>query len=222
MSKLLLHRPGSISSPPRPSLEITRTVQSQSSQQDPLHQVAEPDAIQYFRRIHVKVFTVPFQLDPWLNGDYRTYDLRFDLSDSSFVPRKHIDSVRTFGFLRDELTQPATRPGITRLRIVCDLIPQWPMDLAPIEIYVNTSPLSIEDVLVTIHRHMHTPIYHPDWASLVPAEQQEIRRAFRRRCTSYRSTEEQVVKRVDYLRGKTWFRGLVPTAESHTMKLVLD
>ncbi len=69
---------------------------------------------------------------------------------------------------------------------------------------------------------MHTQISHLDW---VPAEQQEITKAFRRRCASYESMEEQVVndgvKRIDYLRGKTWFRGLVPTAESNTVKLVL-
>jgi len=177
----------------------------------------------------IPVSTLPFQLHPWLNGEYPRNDFRFDLSSPNFAPQRVIDGVGTFALLsREDLVQPATHPGITRLRIVCDLIPQWPMDLEPISNYANsgaTPPLLLQDVLVMIHRSMHKRISHVDWARLHPVESQAITKAFSRRCASFGPMESQArndgVKRVDYLRGKVWFRGLVPTPEANTMRLIL-
>lgn len=179
----------------------------------------------------IPVSTLPFQIHPWLNGEMPRNDFRLDLSVPNFAPQRLAHAASgTFVLLsNEELAQPATHPSITRLRIICDLIPQWPMDLSPLATFTHSAalpPLLFQDVLIMIHRTLHTRISHQDWARLNPTEENAITRAFSRRCASFGSLELQArndgVKRVDFLRGKVWFRGLVPTAEKNTMKMILS
>jgi len=124
-----------------------------------------------------------------------------------------------------EMREPATHPPITRLRIVCDAIPQWPIELeySPYDIHgehlslpsVNGAvpPISLGDVLFAIHCAMHTQITHLDWGRLTMSEEIAIARAYTRRCRSIPSVAQleasQGVKRVDFLLDKFIFRGLI-------------
>ncbi|KAJ7059561.1 hypothetical protein C8F01DRAFT_1144976 [Mycena amicta] len=86
-------------------------------------------------------------------------------------------------------------------------------------------PITLGDVLSALHHALHRLITPDDWASIPPAQQQAVSAAFTARCRAEalrsgvspahlhdREQEERAkgVKRVDFLGGKTWFRGLMP------------
>jgi hypothetical protein len=94
-----------------------------------------------------------------------------------------------------------------------------PSELAPVPL-----PISLGDVLVSLHRAMHERISHADWETLTEEDAQVVTRAFTQRCRAeairsrvpppqLRDREvaerNQGVKRVDFLLGKTVFKGLV-------------
>ena len=164
-----------------------------------------------------------FQINPWIRGDFPRPDFTFDLS-SPFSP------MRTYGpghiglLAQDELIQPATNPPITKLRIVCDAIPQWPLELQPNAHMTNPylspgmmyqiPPIALGDVLVAIHMHLQRRITHADWAKLTHKEMVAVGRAYTERCRNApQGTAEhelaQGVKRVDFLLGRTKMVGLV-------------
>ncbi|KAJ7109055.1 hypothetical protein C8R43DRAFT_862722, partial [Mycena crocata] len=78
-------------------------------------------------------------------------------------------------------------------------------------------PISIGDVLVGIHSALHQRITHTDWAKLGLEAQSAVSGAFVKLCHAEAArrgespTQErnQGVKRVDFLLGKTMFRGLI-------------
>ena len=138
-----------------------------------------------------------------------------------------------------DLEQPATSPQMTRVRIVCDAIPQWPVDIRVIG--TSLSPhrrgraalpyLSLEDVVRAVHASLQHNISHEEWGRLNTAEETEVARAYTRRfkaCgSSYAAREQQAqgVKRVDFLLRNTWFKGftwLEPENRVEKLKLLLD
>jgi len=180
----------------------------------------------------------PFTIHPWLNGEqlHLRNDFRCDLSAPDFTPQKLGPSGAFIPLSREELSQPATQPAISRVRIVCEWIPQWPIDLqynpygnpvGPVGVGVPESrpPILFADVLVAIHRMLHQRISHIDWSKLSKSEEHAVTKAYTQRCASFGSMEaaerSQGVKKVDFLLGKVWFRGLVPTAQQDTMRLIL-
>lgn len=125
----------------------------------------------------------------------------------------------------DELRQPATHPPTTHMRIVCDPIKQWPIELKDrrsepfahsmllqVPAMEPAPPITVGDVLNAIHRAMQTQISHVDWARLSKSDEIEIARAYTRRCRAFPSVEQfeasQGVRRVDYLLKKYMFKGL--------------
>ncbi|KDQ54281.1 hypothetical protein JAAARDRAFT_38441 [Jaapia argillacea MUCL 33604] len=166
-------------------------------------------------------------IHPLLNGESPP-PILFDLSVSTFSPHKFISVGQTIALSRDDLAQPATHPPTTHMRITCDAIPQWPIDLqfpstpsiptnslllqVPVHPQAIT-PITLGDVLTAIHRSLQTQITHLDWAKLNMSQEMEISRAYRRRCKTFPSVEQfeasQGVRRVDYLGKKVCFRGLV-------------
>jgi hypothetical protein len=111
------------------------------------------------------------------------------------------------------------------MRITCDFIRQWPIELeyTPYDMHgqyfslpsVNGTvpPITVGDVLYAIHRTLHQQITHLDWGRLTLSEEIAIARAYTRRCRSIPSVAEleasQGVKKVDFLLERYMFRGLV-------------
>ena len=171
----------------------------------------------------------PSQFHPLLNGEGGNRPLLFfDLSVHAFNPVRISSHGQTTGtsLTLDELSQQATHPGVTRIKIVCDAISQWPIVLEPQHDRPSTSgsgylsvpaassygPITVGDILVAIHRVMQTQISHRDWVRLSAEQESSIARAYTRRCRTFPSAEEfearQGVRKVDYLLDRFVFRGL--------------
>ncbi|PPQ73914.1 hypothetical protein CVT24_012779 [Panaeolus cyanescens] len=166
-----------------------------------------------------------FRLHPWLNADSRS-DFVFNLSWPSFGPSRAVSS--QFGgrsglvmLTQDELVATATHPPMYRIRITCDYIPQWPITLeynpsmATGSGYpMNPPPIKLGDVLSGIWNAMQMRISHQDWARLDPRLRHMVTRAFTERCAVMPdnvmglNVRNQGVKRLDFLLGKVWFKGL--------------
>ncbi|KAG6871550.1 hypothetical protein C0995_003389 [Termitomyces sp. Mi166 len=165
------------------------------------------------------------QIHPLLNAQAPDPNFFFDLSLPTPEPLLYYGAGQRTRVAPEVLAQPVTYPPVTRLRIVSDSLPQkWDItfDLPPeeYEFYVRTGyeppPVTAQDVLQELHRHMQTPISHDDWAKLSRAETESVRRAFTRRCRAapdgydgYQAERARGVKRVDYLGGRTRFVGLL-------------
>ncbi|KAJ7093507.1 hypothetical protein C8R44DRAFT_860645 [Mycena epipterygia] len=169
------------------------------------------------------------QVHPWLNGDAPSPIFHFDLAPGQFAPLRLISTnPPQSAVLGAEIREPAFHPPLTALRILHPRIPFWPIDLElPAELAAQAptpTPISLGDVLVALHRTMHQRITHADWATLSPDDEQAVTKAFTHRCRGeavrsgvqpahLRDREvaerNQGVKRVDFLLGKTVFKGLV-------------
>ena len=103
---------------------------------------------------------------------------------------------------------------MTRMRIVCDRVPNWPIDIGfGSSVSSPSVPITLGDVLVMVHRILHTRISHLDWARVPAEEETPIARAYTKRCKSIPSNTQfesrQGVKRIDFLLDKVVFRGLL-------------
>ncbi|KAK1221567.1 Rho guanine nucleotide exchange factor [Marasmius sp. AFHP31] len=195
-----------------------------------------------------------FHLHPWLDAQNWSDDFLFLLSSHVFNPQmvqsRFINSDGSVGEISrtkpppmDRMLQTATSPGLSRLRVICDLIPNWPIDI-PYEMGLIENPgpsalrpdplarahggtplITLRDVLLCVHRVLHTSISHADWAQLTPVEQGHVSSAYGNRCRAAahagapmgtsgadRARFEQAemsqgVKKVDFLLEKVWFRG---------------
>ncbi|KAJ7839322.1 hypothetical protein B0H13DRAFT_1650242, partial [Mycena leptocephala] len=74
-------------------------------------------------------------------------------------------------------------------------------------------PMSVGDVLVSLHRAMHQRISSADWETLSAVEAVAVTKAFNKRCRTEADWEiierNNGVKRVDFLMDRTIFKGLV-------------
>ena len=119
----------------------------------------------------------------------------------------------------DELNTPATHPAITYMRVECDLLPpQWGIDIAYNAQYASTPlpnppPLTLGAVLSVIYYSLHVPITQEFWAELDEGVVNEVSKAYTRRCRAMPSREmllrNQGVKRIDFLKDHSEFKGLV-------------
>ncbi|KAJ3829524.1 hypothetical protein F5880DRAFT_1470339 [Lentinula raphanica] len=175
-----------------------------------------------------------FTLHPWLNADVWRGDFACNLADREFRPL-HINAA---GQARpcpiEYLGQPATHPPITRLRIVSDLMPEWPIDIAyrpqfvggpspvaaaswtpgfGVDMTGTQTPITFYDVLFNIHQQLHQRIIQSDFDRLSVAQEKAVTKAYYRRCRAAGAYEmmerSQGVKRVDYLMERKWFRGCI-------------
>ncbi|KAJ7077610.1 hypothetical protein C8R44DRAFT_863226 [Mycena epipterygia] len=171
---------------------------------------------------------MPLQIHPWLNGDSPSPVFHFDLAPVAFMPLRlaSANPPQSMVLGAAEIREPAFHPPLTTLRILLPKLPFWPIDLAlPANVPASQAPpISLGDVLVAMHRAMHMRITHADWATLASEDEQRVTRAFTQRCRAeavrsgvppaqLRDREvalrNQGVKRVDFLLGKTVFKGLV-------------
>ncbi|KAJ7936595.1 hypothetical protein B0H13DRAFT_1589479, partial [Mycena leptocephala] len=119
-----------------------------------------------------------------------------------------------------QMSESAFHPPITALRIIHSHIPFWPVDI----VTEASNPMSVGDVLVTLHRAMHQRISSADWNTLSAVEADAVTKAFNKRCHTEaiwsivvpaqwrdRTIMERNdgVKRVDFLMGRTIFQGIV-------------
>jgi len=176
-----------------------------------------------------------FHIHPFLNAESPRPDFHFDLSSPKFAPVLWIGPGQVTPLTMEHFSQPATHPPITRLRIICDILPQWPIDLeynpyyqGGLSIPAPQVPITLGDILIALHRSLHTRISHIDWAKLSVSEETAVARAYTRRCKSIPSVAQfeasQGVRRVDYLLDKVMFRGLLRSSGGdgfETFKLVV-
>ncbi|KAJ7904170.1 hypothetical protein B0H13DRAFT_2024885 [Mycena leptocephala] len=169
----------------------------------------------------------PLQIHPWLNGDAPSPAFFFDLAPAAFVPQRAVSMNPPQGQMLTaaEVREPAFHPPLTGLRILHPKLPFWPIDLAlPADGQAQALPISLGDVLAAMHHALHVRIAQADWATLSAEDQQRVTLAFAQRCRAEavrsqvppaklrdREVEERNlgVKRVDFLLGKTVFKGLV-------------
>lgn len=109
---------------------------------------------------HQPAQNTPIVFHPWLNGEFARAEFYLNLADPRFYPQK-IQGGRTAFLTADELSQPATHPPVSSMRILVDRVPQWPIELAwnpqsvPDEGRGGVPPITIGDVLTQIHRGLH-------------------------------------------------------------------
>ncbi|KAJ7430765.1 hypothetical protein B0H11DRAFT_2134345 [Mycena galericulata] len=169
----------------------------------------------------------PLLIHPFLNGDAPSPHFHFDLAPSAFMPLRLVSTnPPQSAVLGAEIREAAFHPPLMTLRILHPRLPFWPIDFqlpagagaAP------GHPISLGDVLVVVHQALHQRITQADWATLGEADAQGVARAFTQRCrgeavrsrvppVQLRDREvaerNQGVKRVDFLLGKTIFKGLI-------------
>ncbi|KAF8902058.1 hypothetical protein CPB84DRAFT_1846478 [Gymnopilus junonius] len=158
--------------------------------------------------------TAPETNTPWLRLPRRQRS-RSDAGYNPFPgPTNPWQSATPYGPL-EELDRLATQPPISRLHIVCDLIPNWPIDMtynAPPGHSVTPPPITVGDVLSAIYNALQMRISQMDWATLTPEAVQLVSRAYTKRCRAVPTAElmlrNQGVKKIDFLLGKVWFKGL--------------
>ncbi|TFK20068.1 hypothetical protein FA15DRAFT_673855 [Coprinopsis marcescibilis] len=170
-------------------------------------------------------------IHPWLNGETPRKDFIFNLASVIFNPARMVGmNGQLMPLAAEELAQPATFPHIYELKIVHNKIPQWPVELSyqqpPTPFYSpaptagqGAPPITVGDVLYQLHQSFHQMITQAEWSELSSSEEREVTHAYRKRCKSMGVGvqgfwESQGVKRVDYLREKSWFRGLIRTGQS--------
>ncbi|KAJ7768154.1 hypothetical protein DFH07DRAFT_1008771 [Mycena maculata] len=166
----------------------------------------------------------PLQIHPWLNGNAPSTTFYFDLAPTVFMPLRliapHPPQHTVVGAA--ELRELAFYPPRVALRILHPRLPFWPIDLKlPAG---QAPPITLTDVLVAMHHALQQRITHADWETLTKEDAQRVTRAFTKRCrdeavrsrvppAQLRDREvaerNQGVKRVDFLLGKTVFKGLI-------------
>jgi hypothetical protein len=110
------------------------------------------------------------------------------------------------------------------MRVVVEGLEQWPVDIrlpsSSHYSYSEAPPISLGDILLSIHSAFQMRISHLDWANLSLAQEEAVTKAYMKRCQSYGPEREQVekaqgVKRVDFLLGRIWVKGIVPIGEGN-------
>ncbi len=162
------------------------------------------------------------QLHNLINGDIIATHLYINFADLDLVFRKRSGSGihRLTTLSSYDLEQPAMHPQMTRVRILCDMIPQWPVDLQVLG--TSLSPhrrrrsalpyLTLEDIVHGVHASLHRKISHEEWGRLSISQETDVARAYTRRYKSVgewheRQQQAEGVKRVDFLLKTTWFKG---------------
>ncbi|KIM49204.1 hypothetical protein M413DRAFT_438369 [Hebeloma cylindrosporum] len=171
-----------------------------------------------------------FFLHPFLNGESPRADFVFDLSAPQFAPLRYVGSNQTLPITPEELAQVATHPPLYRLKIICDLIPNWPIEINYNQYAGGNTyspvppPLTLGDILSAIWGFLQMSITQTSWASLTPQQEHMVGVAYTKRCRAMPSAElalrNKGVKKVDFLLGKKWFKGLVPIGDNlETLRL---
>jgi hypothetical protein len=180
------------------------------------------------------------QLHNLINGEIITDRLHINFADPDleFSKRTRSGGHHLVTLSAYDLEQPATNPPMTRVKIVCDAIAQWPVDLQVIGTSLEPHRrrraalpyLTLEDVVHAVHASLHRKISHGDWGDLSVSRRTEVARAYTRRYKTsgsdwaVRQQQSEGVKRVDFFLKYTWFKGftwLEPESGVERLKLLL-
>jgi hypothetical protein len=178
-------------------------------------------------------------IHPFLDGSAKppAGELWFDMSAHEFAPLRRLPTGVVMPLSPEELAQPATHPPTTKMKITCEAVPQWPIELElepmPVEglglanmpqwaqdqqAAAAEVPITVRDVLESVYRELQLQITHVEWGRLGRSEEMAVSRAFTRRIKSAGDAGEEEtmlgVKRIDYLLDKFMFRGIVPNKGS--------
>ncbi|KIY44631.1 hypothetical protein FISHEDRAFT_77255 [Fistulina hepatica ATCC 64428] len=172
--------------------------------------------------------SMPLQIHPLLDGQRGQAPVQFDFSHATFSATRMSSVGQSVMLTPQELGDQATWPFTTRLHVVIESMPQWPLVIEYTGPRVEGQaqpPITIGDVLGAVHRHLHTQVTQTEWNSLHAQDRTEITLAFQKRCSRYPANivyavRCQGVKRVDFLRGHWLFRGLVPFVNGDAVKLL--
>ncbi|KAJ6587863.1 kinase-like domain-containing protein [Mycena capillaripes] len=165
-------------------------------------------------------------IHPWLDGDIPAPVFNFDFAPIAFVPWHRIASnpPQSTSVDQAEFHRPAFHPPLHALRIVHPGIPFWAVHLT---VPPEATSISFGDVLVGLHRAMHKLITKSDWELLDEEVARAVTSAFTARCSAEATRQShnggslkqlrdreiairnEGVKCVDFLQGKTLFKGLV-------------
>lgn len=186
------------------------------------------NAIAYFANGGLLSPQRQLQIHPWLDGAAPSSIFHFDLGPMSFTPLRLAATGPPQGVLLGavEIRQPAFHPPRTALRILTPGLAYWPIDLAlPAGLAAaDVPPIALGDVLVAVHRAMHLRVTQAELSALAGECTRGVRKAFKERCRAealvsgvpqaeLREKEGALrdlgVRRVDFLLGKTVFKGLV-------------
>ncbi|KAJ7106580.1 hypothetical protein C8R44DRAFT_591697, partial [Mycena epipterygia] len=172
----------------------------------------------------------PVQIHPWLNGDAPSPIFHLNLAPAAFMPLRLVSTSppQSVFLSAAEMQEGAFYPARTALRILLPTLPFWPIDLA---LRANVPagqwqvlPITLGDILFEMYHALQQRITHADWAMLGSEDQRRVTDAFTNRCRAealrsgvpsaqLRDREvaerNQGVKRVDFLLGKTVFKGLI-------------
>ncbi|KAJ6495463.1 hypothetical protein C8R45DRAFT_171694 [Mycena sanguinolenta] len=168
-------------------------------------------------------------IHPFLNGDAPSPAFHFDLAPATFMPMRLVTTNPPSGALvsQAELADSAFHPPVFALRILHPRLPLWPVELA-LPAHAHAPPISLAAILIALHRAMHARITAAEWATLGPEDQKRVTWTFTARCRAEAlrsggspahmhnralAVRNQGVLRVDFLQGKTVFRGLVRHSE---------
>jgi hypothetical protein len=117
------------------------------------------------------------------------------------------------------------------LTISCDVwIPEWPLKFdfrSNIPYDSSIPPIKLGDVLTAIYGSLQKRISQYDWAQLTPEHEYQVSKAYTRRCKAMGpdqlKTKNQGVKQLDFLMGRTRFRGLAKVGDAlDHLKLLVD
>lgn len=117
--------------------------------------------------------------------------------------------------LNHDLSQLATTPPVTCMRIITDLIP-WSIIIRGRTTMANdpNSFVRVHDVLDGIYKSLREGVSNDEWNRVPKSFRDRVKKAYSRRCqaslpfTLKGYEEKQGIRRVDYLREKTMFLGL--------------
>ncbi|TFK52393.1 hypothetical protein OE88DRAFT_1734395 [Heliocybe sulcata] len=147
------------------------------------------------------------------------YDLRISKGYLEYDFAHPVDRVRlrsprgdTRPLTAADLHKPAADTPLVEMTIVCADLPQWQVRVR------RPEGVRIVDVLDGIHRTYAAPLSAADKEALGTEKIEQCEGAFRRRCRAACALDEwereQGIRRVDMLRGKTMFLGLIRHPQS--------
>jgi hypothetical protein len=150
----------------------------------------------------------------------------WDMSSPTMNAHARVSQDRERPLSDAELNEPAVLPGLKEFAILVNgqvtvdirSIPVTPIPVRRLDRRRElVPPVTLLNVLETLHRVLHGPISHIDWARFSMSTQRAVERAYRRRCRSATAVDvgegerqaAQGIKKVDLLLDQFMFRGLV-------------